>query len=129
MVRRRRNLVPGTMCIKSIPKRANPKYLVFPFVRYYNIIVDVSIRFSKSAFKHGVSEVDIRMAFDNNLYDERLDDSDEVEEIDARYLLIGFDRNANLLEVLYNIIDENTLKVFHAMKCSNIYLPLIKYKE
>jgi hypothetical protein len=69
------------------------------------------------------------MAFDNNLYDERLDDSDGIEEIDARYLLIGFDRNANLLEVLYNVIDENTLKVFHAMKCSNTYLPLIKYKE
>jgi hypothetical protein len=69
------------------------------------------------------------MAFDNNLYDERLDDSDLVEEIHARYLLIGFDRNANLLEVLYNIIDENTIKVFHAMKCSNSYLPLIKHKE
>jgi hypothetical protein len=30
---------------------------------------------------------------------------------------------------LYNVLDENTLKVFHAMKCRNIYVPLIKHKE
>ena len=69
------------------------------------------------------------MAFDNVLYDERLDDSDSEDEINARYLLIGFDRNANPLEVLYNVIDDNTLKVFHAMRCRNIYLPLIKYRS
>jgi uncharacterized DUF497 family protein len=91
--------------------------------------VDVDIRFSRSAFRHGVSEADIRTAFDNVLYDERLDDSDEEEDLNARYLLIGFDRKANPLEVLYNIIDEDTLKVFHAMKCRNIYIPLIKRKE
>jgi uncharacterized DUF497 family protein len=89
--------------------------------------VDVDIRFSQSAFKHGVSETDIRMAFDNTLYDEKLDDSDGEDEFNSRYLLIGFDRNANLLEVLYKVIDGNTLKVFHAMKCRNIYLPLVKH--
>ena len=67
------------------------------------------------------------MVFDNVLYDERLDDSDDDDEINARYLLIGFDRNANLLEIIYKVIDENTIKVFHAMKCRNIYLPLIKH--
>jgi predicted hydrolase (HD superfamily) len=51
----------------------------------YTEIVDVDIRFSQSAFKHGVSEADIRTAFDNALYDERLDDSDGEEEINARY--------------------------------------------
>jgi uncharacterized DUF497 family protein len=91
--------------------------------------MDVDIRFSRAAFRHGISEADIRMAFDNVLYDERLDDSDGDEDLNTRYLLIGFDRNANLLEVLYNVIDENTLKVFHAMKCRNIYMPLIKHKE
>jgi hypothetical protein len=63
------------------------------------------------------------------LYDERLDDSDNEDEINARYLLIGFDRSANLLEIMYNVIDENTIKVFHAMRCRNVYLPRIKYKE
>jgi hypothetical protein len=65
----------------------------------------------------------------NVLYDERLDDSDGEEDLDARYLLIGFDRTANPIEVLYNVIDENTLRVFHAMKCRNMFLPLIKRKE
>ena len=41
------------------------------------------------------------MAFDNVRYDERLDDSDGEDDINARYLLIGFDRNVNLLEILY----------------------------
>ena len=78
--------------------------------------MDVAIKFSRSAFKHGIAEADIRMAFDNVLYDERLDESDGYDEINARYLLIGFDRNANPLEILYNVIDENTLRVFHTMR-------------
>jgi hypothetical protein len=69
------------------------------------------------------------MAFDTAQYDERLDESDEDEELDGKYLLIGFDRNANLLEVLYNVIDEDTINVFHAMKCRNIFLSLIQHKE
>ena len=95
----------------------------------YSKGMDIAIKFNKAAFKHGIAEADIRMAFDNVLYDERLDDSDGEDEINARYLLIGFDRNANLLEILYNVIDDDTLKVFHAMRCSNTFLPLIKNKE
>ena len=87
--------------------------------------MDVIIRFSQSAFKHGVTEADIRWAFDNVLYDERLDESDGSEDIGSKHLLIGFDRNANHLEILYNVIDEDTLRVFHAMKCRNIFLNLI----
>ena len=90
--------------------------------------MDMTINFSRSAFKHDVDEADIRLAFDNKLYDERLDDSDDLDDIDAKYLLIGFDRNANLIEV-FNVIDENTIKVFHAMKCRNIYSPLIKNRR
>ena len=87
--------------------------------------MDIAIKFSRSAFKHGVTEEDIRMAFDNVLYDERLDESDGEEEIYARYLLIGFDKSANPLEIIYNVIDENTIKVFHAMKCRSIFFPRI----
>ena len=90
--------------------------------------MDIAINFSQSAFNHGINEADIRLAFDNKLYDERLDDSDGEDDIDAKYLLIGFDRKANLIEVLYNVIDENSLKVFHAMKCRNIFLPLLRRK-
>ncbi|MCL2411423.1 MAG: hypothetical protein FWC97_07245 [Treponema sp.] len=88
--------------------------------------MDIVINFSKSAFKHDVTEADIRLAFDNNLYDERLDESDGLEDIEAKYLLIGFDSNANLIEVIYNVIDEDVIKVFHAMKCTNNHLMLIQ---
>jgi hypothetical protein len=73
--------------------------------------VDINIKFSESAFKRGVTGTDIRWAFDNVLYDERLDDSDGEDDLNARYSLIGFDRVANPIEVLYNVIDENTLRV------------------
>jgi hypothetical protein len=87
--------------------------------------MDVEIRYNQSAFKHHITEADIRMAFDTARYDERLDESDGVGDLEAKYLLIGFDRIANLIEVLYNVIDEDTINVFHAMPCTNTYLPLI----
>jgi len=90
--------------------------------------MEISIKCVPSAFKHGVAETDIHMAFDNVLYDERLDESDGEEEFNGKYLLIGFDRNANPIEILYNVINEDTIKVFHAMKCRNIYLPRIRSK-
>ena len=91
--------------------------------------MDLAIKFSQSAFKHTVTEADIRWAFDNVLYDERLDESDGEDDLNARYLLIGFDRNGNPLEIVYNVIDEDNLRVFHAMKCRNIFLPLIKIRR
>jgi hypothetical protein len=45
-----------------------------------------------------------------------------------KYLLIGFDRKGSPLEILYNIIDEDTINVFHAMKCRKNFLPLIKIR-
>jgi hypothetical protein len=40
--------------------------------------------------------------------------------------LIGFDSNANLLEIMYNVIDEQTVRVFHAMKCTNEHRALLE---
>ncbi|MCL1837432.1 MAG: hypothetical protein FWG46_07795 [Treponema sp.] len=87
--------------------------------------MDVGIRFSESAFKHKITMADIRWAFDNVLYDEQLYEGDEDTDIGSKHLLIGFDRNANHLEILYNVIDEETIRVFHAMKCRDCFLPLI----
>ena len=39
----------------------------------------------------------------------------------GKYLLIGDDRNGNLLEILYNVIDEDSINVFHALKCRSIF--------
>jgi uncharacterized DUF497 family protein len=85
--------------------------------------MDVDIKFSQSAFKHGLSEADIRWAIDTAKYDGFLDD---VEDAENKHLIIGFDRNANLIEVFYNILDEYTVRVFHAMKCRNAYKHLLR---
>ena len=43
------------------------------------------------------------------------------EDDETKYLSVGFDKTGNLLEVMYNLIDEQTIKVFHAMKCRKQY--------
>jgi len=80
---------------------------------------------SQSALKHGVTEADIQKAFDTRKYDAELDG----EGLENKYLLIGFDHNANLIEVLYNAIDNDTVRVFHAMKCRKTYIELLDVKE
>jgi uncharacterized DUF497 family protein len=74
--------------------------------------MDVGIEFNPAAFKHGVSEADIKMAFDSVKYDGYLDRDDPDSE--GKHLLIGFDRKANLIEVLYNVIADGRIKVFHS---------------
>ncbi len=51
---------------------------------------------------------------------------DDIQDSGESHLLIGFDRNMNLLEIAYNIIDRQTYKVFHAMKCRNSYYSKLK---
>jgi len=84
--------------------------------------MDFSIEFNQSAFSHNITEADIRFAFDTARYDGSIDE----EESDNKHLIIGFDRNANPLEIMYNVIDEDTINVFHAMKCRKNFLLLIK---
>jgi hypothetical protein len=88
--------------------------------------MDLAIEFNPSAFKHGVSKADIRWAFDTASYDGWFNEGEG--EVKDKYLLIGFDRNGSPLEVLYNVIDEKTVNVFHAMKCRNIYYHLMQRK-
>jgi adenylate kinase family enzyme len=78
----------------------------------------VEVRYSESAFKH-VSKEDIKHALLNAIYDDMLDEDRE------KHLLIGFDMNLNLLEILYNVLNDETIRVFHAMKCTEKYLKLI----
>jgi hypothetical protein len=84
-------------------------------------VVDINIIFRQSAFKHGVSEADIRQAFKIPEYDAVFEEGDPTKN-----LLIGFDCNANPLEILYNVIDENTVQVFHAMKCRSALIARLK---
>jgi len=83
------------------------------------------IEFNPAAFNHNVSEIDIYQAFDTAVYDGLLDEPDDEDTRD-KYLLIGFNCNANPLEILYNFISDNKINVFHAMPCRNIYHHLLK---
>jgi hypothetical protein len=78
-------------------------------------------KFNHAAFKHGVTEDDIRFAFLCTVFD-RL-----MEEEDNKYLHIGFDGRGNLLEVMYNSIDEQSVNIFHAMKCRKSFIALINH--
>ena len=80
----------------------------------------MDIEFNRSAFKHGISEEDIRWVFFHPEYD------GPVEALENKYIRIGFDRNGNLLEIMYNEEDGQMVNVFHAMKCRNIYFHLLK---
>ena len=78
----------------------------------------IDVRYSKSAFKH-VTKDAIEQALLNAVYDDMLDNDKD------KHLLIGFDANLNLLEILYNVLDNERIRVFHAMKCTDKYLKLI----
>jgi uncharacterized DUF497 family protein len=88
--------------------------------------MDVAIEFNPAAFKHGVSEADIKMAFDSVKYDGSLDKDDPDAE--DKHLLIGFNCKANLIEVLYNVIADGRIRVFHAMKCRSAFIRLIGHR-
>ena len=72
--------------------------------------MEVIVKCVPSAFKHGVTETNIRHAILHWKYDDAFEDDPE------KHLLIGFDTNANLLEIMYNVIDEKTIKMVYAMK-------------
>jgi hypothetical protein len=72
----------------------------------------VTVIIYESAFKHkDITEEDILQALALPLVD-RL-----MPKYQNKYLLIGFDRNGNLLEIMYNIRTDGSYNVFHAMKC------------
>jgi hypothetical protein len=75
--------------------------------------------FKDTAFKHTIFKLDILNAFEQRLFDHALPEDEE------KYLLIGPDRNGNLLEIMYNVFDDDTINVFHAMKCRKTYEKLL----
>jgi uncharacterized DUF497 family protein len=77
--------------------------------------MSAKIEFNPAAFKHGMSEADIQHAVDTFIYEDPLD------EFENKYLVIGFDTKGLLLEVMYNIIDEASINVFHAMPCRKAF--------
>ena len=82
--------------------------------------MEIIVKYVTSAFKHNISEANIRHAILNWRYDDVFEDDHD------KHLLIGFDSNANLLEIMYNVIDDQTVRVFHAMKCTNTHRVLLE---
>jgi hypothetical protein len=69
------------------------------------------VKINESALKHDVTGADIHRALDTVLFDSLL------PKYSNKYLLIGFDLNGNLLEIMYNIGQDGSVNIFHAMKC------------
>jgi hypothetical protein len=72
--------------------------------------MDVAIEFTGSAFRHGVSEADIRHALKTKIH------AATMQEFPEKYGVIGFDRAGNPIELMYNPIDDEHILIFHAMK-------------
>ena len=67
--------------------------------------------FVPSVFKHGVTEEDIRHAYGTRVYDGQLMD------YTYKFGFVGFNRAGNPIEVFYNPIGDDIVKIFHAMGC------------
>ena len=69
------------------------------------------VQINESAFRHGVTAEDIHRAIATVIFDGLL------PKYANKFLLIGFDRNSNLIEIMYNIRKDGSYNIFHAMKC------------
>ena len=87
------------------------------------IVVEEEYIFKQSAFKHGISEADIRNAFKQRMFDHSLTGEE------YKNLLLGLAQDGSLLEVIYNVLDNDVINVFHAMKCRITYFSLLKTRS
>ena len=76
----------------------------------------VGIEILPSATKHGQSRDDILCALERSIYDETL------ETDPNKTLAIGYDRNARLLEVVFHVLSDEHILVFHSMPCRKHYI-------
>ena len=81
--------------------------------------MDEGIKFNQSAFKHGITEENIRYVLNRPRYEGPLEN-----DVD-KFIVIGFDNTGNLLEILYNRINCEAINVFHAMKYRKIFFYLL----
>jgi hypothetical protein len=73
--------------------------------------MEPEIVFVPSAFKHGVTQNDIIHAYRTKIR------AGLLESCGNKYGFIGFNRVGNPIEVFYNPISDDAIKVFHAMGC------------
>jgi uncharacterized DUF497 family protein len=80
------------------------------------------VEYNDAAFKHGITREQIDHAMMTSVYE------GPAEENSDRYIVIGFDSNRTLLEIMYNFTDEDGIYVFHAMKCRKSNFKMINRK-
>jgi hypothetical protein len=85
--------------------------------------MSATITFNPAAFRHGVTETDIRRAIGMYIYE------DPLEDYENKYLLLGYDTKGMLLEIMYNIIEGENINVFHAMPCRRAFYNLVRGKH
>jgi len=76
----------------------------------------VIVEILSSAYKHGQTKEDIISALEQSIYDETL------ETDPNKTLSIGYDRNAKLLEIIFHVLSDEHIVVFHAMPCRKHYI-------
>jgi molybdopterin-guanine dinucleotide biosynthesis protein len=81
--------------------------------------MDVIVEFNEAAFRHGISKEDILHALKTKIH------AALIEGYPEKYAVIGLNRAGNPLEILYNLIDDNTINVFHAMEARNSFIKML----
>ena len=79
-----------------------------------NAVVNIEIR--PSATKHGQSHKDIIHVLEQCIYDETIEDEPN------KTLAIGYDNKARLLEIIFHVVTDEHIVVFHAMPCRKYYI-------
>ena len=86
--------------------------------RYHKAIegIETDIEIVPSALKHGKTAEDILSVLERAVYDETLTADPN------KTLVVGFDANANLTEIIFLVLAEGKIVVYHAMPCRKIYM-------
>jgi hypothetical protein len=82
---------------------------------------NLEVKITPSANKHGVDNDCIFSGLEQCIYDEILENEPN------KTLAIGFDKKGELIEIIFSIVSENKIVVFHAMKCRKSYIERIDY--
>ena len=83
-------------------------------IKIADLVVDVEIL--PSATNHGLCKEDILSTLERSIHDETL----QAEP--NKTLSIGYDGKARLLEVIFHVVSDEHIVVFHAMKCRKNYI-------
>jgi hypothetical protein len=77
---------------------------------------EILVEILSSAFKHGQNKDDILSALENSIYDETLESNPN------KTLAIGYDKKAKLLEIIFHVLSDEHIVIFHAMPCRKYYI-------